>query len=51
MKLYLSCAFFCFILGAYTVVLVNTNRDLDRSCQIKVDRGQIATVHIGRYVE
>jgi hypothetical protein len=46
-RLIIACCIFSFILGSYSVVLINKHRETKKTCQVKFGRGEITTVHIG----
>jgi hypothetical protein len=46
-RLIIACCIFSFILGSYSVVLINKHRETKKTCQVKFGRGEITTVHVG----
>jgi hypothetical protein len=43
------CMIFSFIFGAFTTVLVEKNRALNKQCQVKFSRDNVTNVHVGEW--
>jgi hypothetical protein len=43
------CMIFSFIFGAFTTVLVEKNRALNKQCQVKFSRDAVTHVHVGEW--
>lgn len=48
LKLSLACCLFSAIIGAYTVVLVNKDREQDAGCTVTYSRGNEIHVLVGK---
>ena len=48
-KFIIACCVFSFVLGGYSVLIVNKHREASKSCQVAFSRGNITTVHIGEW--